>query len=75
MLIIESRIIRHILNIMQAVLSGIQPEEFMSQIAGELNAKSWVEGGARISERHANIIINTGDATSLDVYQTNVQNV
>ena len=33
----------------------------------ELGAKSWQEGGAKVSEKHANFLINTGDATSLDV--------
>ena len=33
----------------------------------ELGAKNWQEGGAKISEKHANFLINTGGATSTDV--------
>jgi len=33
----------------------------------ELGAKNWNEGGAKISDKHANFLINTGNATSLDV--------
>lgn len=40
---------------------------FIGQLLEQLGAKSWVEGGAKISEKHANFIINTGNATSIDV--------
>ncbi len=33
----------------------------------ELGAKNWREGAAKVSEKHANFLINTGDATSLDI--------
>ena len=33
----------------------------------EAGAKSWVEGGVRISPLHANFIVNTGSGTSEDV--------
>jgi UDP-N-acetylmuramate dehydrogenase len=40
---------------------------FTGKMLEELGAKTWVQGGARISEKHCNFIINTNDATSVDV--------
>lgn len=39
----------------------------VGRLLEELGAKSWKEGGAKVSEKHANFLINTGNATSLDV--------
>ena len=45
------------------------PEQgvYVGKLFEELGAKDWKEGGAKISEKHANFLINTGNATSLDV--------
>ncbi|EKE02702.1 MAG: UDP-N-acetylenolpyruvoylglucosamine reductase [uncultured bacterium] len=40
---------------------------FVGQLFENLGAKNWVEGGARVSDIHCNFIVNTGNATSLDV--------
>ena len=40
---------------------------YVGQLFESLGAKSWKEGGVKVSEKHANFLINTGDATSLDV--------
>lgn len=39
----------------------------VGRMLDELGAKKWTQGGVRISERHANFIINLGEGTSLDV--------
>ncbi len=39
----------------------------VGKLLDDLNAKSWREGGVRISPLHANFIVNTGEGTSLDV--------
>lgn len=39
----------------------------VGQMLDELGAKKWHQDGVRISERHANFIINLGEGTSLDV--------
>jgi len=45
------------------------PEEgvYVGRLFEKLGAKNWVEGGAKISDIHANFLINTGSATSTDV--------
>ncbi|OGI29429.1 MAG: UDP-N-acetylenolpyruvoylglucosamine reductase [Candidatus Melainabacteria bacterium RIFOXYA12_FULL_32_12] len=43
------------------------PGVFVGQLFEQLGAKNWVEGGARVSSIHCNFIVNTGNATSLDV--------
>ena len=45
------------------------PEQgvYVGQLFESLGVKSWKEGGAEVSEKHANFLINTGNATSLDV--------
>jgi UDP-N-acetylmuramate dehydrogenase len=40
---------------------------FVGQLLEQLGAKTWQEGGAKVSLMHGNFIINTGNATSLDV--------
>jgi UDP-N-acetylmuramate dehydrogenase len=40
---------------------------YVGKLFEELGAKSWGEGGAKVSEKHANFLINAGNATSLDV--------
>lgn len=40
---------------------------FIGQLIEKLGGKGWVEGGARISDKHANFIINYDKATSVDV--------
>ncbi|MEB3205717.1 MAG: UDP-N-acetylmuramate dehydrogenase [Vampirovibrionales bacterium] len=37
------------------------------QMLDELGAKSWQEGGVRVSPKHANFIINTGGGSSVEV--------
>ncbi len=44
-----------------------EPNVFVGMLFEELGAKSWKEGGVKVSEKHANFVINTGNATSLDV--------
>ena len=39
----------------------------VGRLIEELGLKGYIEGGAKISEKHANFIINTGGAASLDV--------
>ncbi len=45
------------------------PEEgvYVGCLFEELGAKSWKEGGAAVSEKHCNFIINAGNAASIDV--------
>lgn len=45
------------------------PEQgiYVGKLLEDLGAKSWSEGGAVISNMHCNFIVNTGDATSVDV--------
>ena len=43
------------------------PNIYIGRLLEQLGSKSWVEGGAKISPLHSNFIINTGNATSLDV--------
>lgn len=40
---------------------------YIGQLLEKIGAKSWTEGGARLSQKHANFLLNTGNATSLDV--------
>lgn len=40
---------------------------YAGRLFEQLGAKEWAFGGARLSDRHANFIVNTGNATSLDV--------
>jgi len=40
---------------------------YIGQLLEKIGAKSWVEGGARLSQKHANFLFNTGNATSSDV--------
>jgi len=40
---------------------------YVGKLLEELGAKYWKEGGAKLSGKHANFLINTGNATSLDV--------
>ena len=40
---------------------------YAGQLFEQLGAKSWIEGGAKVSDKHANFLINTGNATSEDV--------
>jgi len=44
-----------------------QPGVYVGKLFEELGAKNWVEGGVRVSDKHANFLWNKGDATSLDV--------
>lgn len=40
---------------------------YVGQLFEQLGAKTWIEGGAKVSSIHANFVINMGNATSLDV--------
>lgn len=40
---------------------------YIGQMLEEIGAKNWIEGGIKISPKHANFLCNTGNATSLDV--------
>ncbi len=40
---------------------------YVGKLFENLGAKNWREGNAAISDKHCNFIINTGNATSLDV--------
>jgi UDP-N-acetylmuramate dehydrogenase len=50
-----------------SVFQNPHPEAPAGKLLDALGAKTWEEGGVRISPRHANFIINTGGGTSLDV--------
>lgn len=45
------------------------PEDgvYVGKMLQELGAKGWIEGGAKISEKHANFLYNFSNATSTDV--------
>ena len=45
------------------------PEQgvYVGQLFEQVGAKNWTEGGAKVSNKHANFLINTGNATSIDV--------
>lgn len=45
------------------------PGLFSGQLIEELNLKGYQVGGAKISEKHANFIINVGGATATDIKQ------
>lgn len=40
---------------------------YVGKLFEELGAKSWIEGGAKVSDIHANFVINAKNATSLDI--------
>jgi UDP-N-acetylmuramate dehydrogenase len=40
---------------------------YVGKLLEDLGAKNWQEGNAKLSDKHANFLINTGNATSLDV--------
>ncbi|NLF84342.1 MAG: UDP-N-acetylmuramate dehydrogenase [Candidatus Gastranaerophilales bacterium] len=40
---------------------------YTGQLLQDMDAKGWREGGAAISDKHCNFIVNLGNATSLDV--------
>jgi len=42
-------------------------EVYVGKLLEEIGAKNWIEGGAKLSDKHANFLINTGNATSPDV--------
>lgn len=44
-----------------------EPDVYVGQLLEQLGAKGWKEGGAAISDMHCNFIVNTGNASSLDV--------
>ncbi|MCA9807297.1 MAG: UDP-N-acetylmuramate dehydrogenase [Cyanobacteria bacterium HKST-UBA06] len=50
-----------------SVFKNPAPGHPAGRLLDELGAKTWREGGARISELHANFIVNDGSATSTDV--------
>ena len=43
------------------------PGDAAGRLIESVGLKGWQQGGARISERHANFIVNLGDATAADV--------
>lgn len=43
------------------------PGDFAGRLIESAGCKGWREGGAQVSERHANFIVNTGKATARDV--------
>lgn len=43
--------------------AGVVPAGFLNMKAG---CKGWQEGGAAVAEKHANFLINNGDATAMD---------
>jgi UDP-N-acetylmuramate dehydrogenase len=50
-----------------SVFKNPAPDMPAGRLLDELGAKTWACGGARVSECHANFIVNTGHATSTDV--------
>lgn len=40
---------------------------YIGKLLEDLGAKNWQEGGVKLSDKHANFLLNTGNATSLDV--------
>lgn len=50
-----------------SVFQNPTKEMTVGRMLDEAGAKTWVEGGCRISPLHANFIVNLGSATSLDV--------
>ncbi len=42
------------------------PGVYAGKLLEELGAKNWEAGGAAVSDKHCNFIVNTGNATSLD---------
>ena len=50
-----------------SVFKNPAPDKPVGRLIEELGGKNWQEGGARVSPLHGNFIINTGNATSLDV--------
>lgn len=45
------------------------PQIFAGKIIEELGCKSWREGDAMVSEKHANFIVNLGNAKAEDIYR------
>ena len=41
--------------------------DFAGRLIERAGCKGWVEGGAEVSEKHANFIVNRGGATAADV--------
>jgi len=50
-----------------SVFQNPMPDQPAGRLLDELGAKGWTEGGAMVSPRHANFIVNTGHATSTDI--------
>jgi len=50
-----------------SVFQNPMPDKPAGRLLDELGAKGWKEGGAMVSPRHANFIVNTGNATSTDI--------
>lgn len=50
-----------------SVFKNPAPEKPAGKLLDECGAKTWAEGGARVSPMHANFIVNTGGATSTDI--------
>jgi len=43
------------------------PSDFAARLIETSGCKGWRVGGAQVSEKHANFIVNTGGATYVDV--------
>ena len=43
------------------------PGDFAARLIEAAGLKGYSIGGARVSEKHANFIVNTGDATATDM--------
>jgi UDP-N-acetylmuramate dehydrogenase len=50
-----------------SVFKNPAPDAPAGKLLDQLGAKTWVEGGARVSPLHANFIVNLGGATSGDI--------
>ncbi|MBY0450102.1 MAG: UDP-N-acetylmuramate dehydrogenase [Cyanobacteria bacterium] len=55
-----------------SVFKNPKPET-AGALLDEMGAKSWTEGGVRVSPMHANFIVNTGEGTSTDVLRLMVR--